>query len=67
MAQQISAELDQRRRRGGHSGQLDFKRTIRRGLETGGSFYRLSYRRKRRRRKRLVLLCDVSGSMLQFS
>lgn len=67
VAQQISAELDQRRRRGGHSGQLDFKRTIRRGLETGGSFYRLSYRRKRRRRKRLVLLCDVSGSMLQFS
>ncbi len=67
VAQQLSAELDQRRRRGGHSGQLDFKRTIRHGLETGGSFYRLSWRRRHRRRRRLVLLCDVSGSMLQFS
>lgn len=67
VARQISAELDQRRKRGGHSGQLDFKRTIRRGLETGGTFCRLSYRRRHKRRKRLVLLCDVSGSMLQFS
>lgn len=67
VAQQLSAELEKRRRRGGHSGQLDFKKTIRRGLETGGSFYRLSFRRKRHRRRRLVVLCDVSGSMLQFT
>ena len=66
VAQQLSAELS-KRRRGGHSGQLDFKKTIRRGLETGGSFYRLSFRRKRHRRRRLVVLCDVSGSMLQFT
>ena len=46
---------------------LDFRRTIRKGLETGGSFYRLRYRKKRAKRKRLVLLCDVSGSMVQFS
>ena len=48
-------------------GKLDFRRTIRKGLETGGSFYRLRYRKKRAKRKRLVLLCDVSGSMVQFS
>ena len=67
ITQQLSAELSQRRQRLGSSGKLDFKRTIRKGLETGGSFHRLSYRRKRRRRRQLVLLCDVSGSMLQFS
>ena len=67
IARQLNAELSQKRRRGGHSGKLDFKRTIRRGLETGGSFYRLSYRHKRKKRRQLVLLCDVSGSMLQFS
>ena len=67
ITQQLNAELSQRRLRGGHSGKLDFKKTIRRGLETGGSFYRLSFRRKRRRRQHLVILCDVSGSMLQFS
>lgn len=67
ITQQLSAELSRRRQKGGHSGGLDFKRTIRRGLETGGSFYRLSFRKPRRRRRTLVLLCDVSGSMLQFS
>ncbi|MBR2132065.1 MAG: VWA domain-containing protein [Oscillospiraceae bacterium] len=67
IAKQLNAELSQKRRRGGHSGKLDFKRTIRKGLETGGVFYRLSYRHKRKKRRQLVMLCDVSGSMLQFS
>ena len=67
IAQQINAELSRRRQRSGHSGKLDFKRTIRKGLETGGALCRLSFRRRHKRRRRLVLLCDVSGSMLQFS
>lgn len=67
ISRQINGELAARHNHGGHSGKLDFRRTIRKGLETGGSFYRLRYRKKRSRRKHLVLLCDVSGSMLQFS
>lgn len=67
ISQQINGELSAKRNRGGHSGKLDFRRTIRKGLETGGSFYRLRYRKKHRRKKKLVLLCDVSGSMVQFS
>ncbi len=67
VARQLNGELAAKRRAGGHSGKLDFRRTIRKGLETGGSFYRLKYRRKPVRRRSLVLLCDVSGSMMQFS
>lgn len=67
VSQQINGELTAKRDRNGHGGKLDFRRTIRKGLETGGSFYHLRYRKKRNRRKRLVLLCDVSGSMVQFS
>ncbi|MBQ7736642.1 MAG: VWA domain-containing protein [Oscillospiraceae bacterium] len=67
IARRINGELTQKRRHTGHTGALDFRRTIRKGLETGGRFYRLAYRRKRSRRKRLVVLCDVSGSMIQFS
>ena len=63
----INGELSAKRSRQGRSSKLDFRRTIRKGLETGGSLYRLKYRRKRQRRKQLVLLCDVSGSMVQFS
>lgn len=67
VSRQINGELTAKNRKSSHSGKLDFRRTIRKGLETGGSFYRLHYRKKRSRRKRLVLLCDVSGSMMQFS
>ena len=67
IAQQINAELSAKKKRGGHSSKLDFRKTIRKGLETGGSFYRLKYKKRPSRRKHLVLLCDVSGSMIQFS
>ena len=67
ITQQINAELSFKRRNRGHSGQLDFRRTIRKGLETGGSFYKLKYKKKRQHKRHLVLLCDVSGSMVQFS
>ena len=67
ISQQINGELSAKRKNRGHSGKLDFRRTIRKGLETGGSLVKLSYRKKRLRRKHIVLLCDVSGSMVQFS
>ena len=67
VAQKINGELSAKRKNIGHSTLLDFRSTIRKGLETGGSFYRLKYKKKRHRRKHLVLLCDVSASMVQFS
>ena len=67
VARQINGELSAKRKAGGHTGKLDFRKTIRKGLETGGSFYHLRYRKKRTHKKHMVLLCDVSGSMVQFS
>ena len=67
IAKQINGELSSKRKARAHGGKLDFRRTIRLGLETGGSFHRLRYRKKREHRKRLMILCDVSGSMVQFS
>ena len=67
ITRQINGELSAKRKRSGRGTKLDFRRTIRKGLETGGSLYKLKYRKKRQRRKHLVLLCDVSGSMMQFS
>ena len=67
ITRQINGELSAKKRSSGHSAKLDFRRTIRKGLETGGSFYRLKYKKKRAKKKHLVMLCDVSGSMMQFS
>ena len=67
VAQKINGELSARKRRSGHSGMLDFRKTIRLGLSSGGSLHKLRYKKKPKRKKHLVLLCDVSGSMMQFS
>lgn len=66
-ARQINSEIAARSKSSGSSRRLDFRRTIRKGLETGGSFNRLKYKKKPHRRRRMVILCDVSGSMIQFS
>lgn len=66
-ARQINTEIAARSKSSGSSRRLDFRRTIRKGLETGGSFYRLKYKKRPHRRRRMVILCDVSGSMIRFS
>ena len=67
IASQINGELTKKKNSSGQSSALDFKKTIRKGLETGGSFYRLAYKKKRSKKKQLLMLCDVSASMIQFS
>ncbi|MBR1560026.1 MAG: VWA domain-containing protein, partial [Clostridia bacterium] len=67
VTRRINGEITARRRAAGRSAALDFRRTLRAGLSTGGALCRLKYKKKHSRRKRVVMLCDVSGSMLQFS
>jgi uncharacterized protein with von Willebrand factor type A (vWA) domain len=56
-----------RRRRGHHGERLDLRATIRRSLRTGGDPVEYARRRRRVRRRRLVMLLDVSGSMEPYS
>ena len=67
LSSRISGELSKKRKGSDKGGSLDFRRTIRKGLETGGSLYRLKYKPKRKKKKQLLILCDVSASMVQFS
>lgn len=48
-------------------GRLDLRRTIRRALRTDGEPLRPAWSSSSVRPRRLVLLCDVSGSMERFS
>jgi uncharacterized protein with von Willebrand factor type A (vWA) domain len=48
-------------------GRLDVRRTVRRSLQTDGEAIRPAYVSHSRRPRRLVLLCDVSGSMERYS
>jgi len=54
----------ERRRRGET---IDLRRTMRASLRTGGDPIRLAHRRRRVVRRRLVLLCDISGSMEPYA
>jgi uncharacterized protein len=49
------------------SGLPDLRRTLRRSFRTGGEPLERSFRARRRRKRRLVLLLDVSGSMADYS
>jgi len=53
-----------RRRRGEH---VDVRATLRRSLRTGGDPVALARRRRRLRPRRVVLLCDISGSMEPYA
>jgi uncharacterized protein len=52
-----------RHERGRHGERIDMRRTLRGSLGTGGDPIRLARRRRRTVRRRLVMLCDISGSM----
>ena len=54
----------ERDRRGEH---IDLRRTLRGSLRTGGDPIRLARRRRRVVRRRIVLLCDISGSMEPYA
>ncbi|HEU4980706.1 MAG TPA: VWA domain-containing protein, partial [Solirubrobacterales bacterium] len=48
-------------------GRLDLRRTVRRALRTDGDAFHLAWTSVSPRPRRIVLLCDVSGSMERFS
>jgi uncharacterized protein with von Willebrand factor type A (vWA) domain len=57
-----------RRMRHGLRGRhVDVRRTVRASVATGGDPVRLARRRRRERPRRLVLLCDISGSMEPYA
>ena len=56
-----------RRREAAKKGRPDLRRTIRRSFRTGGEPIERHWHRRRTRRRRLILILDVSGSMAAFS
>ncbi len=61
------AAMARRRRRPNRAGKLDVRRTMRRAIATGGVPIEPAWRRRSRPRPRLLVLCDVSGSVAEFA
>jgi uncharacterized protein with von Willebrand factor type A (vWA) domain len=56
-----------RTKKGRHGEHMDMRRTLRASLRTGGDPIRLARRQRRIEPRRLVLLCDISGSMEPYT
>jgi uncharacterized protein with von Willebrand factor type A (vWA) domain len=56
-----------RARRDRHGERIDMRRTLRASMRTGGDPIRLARRRRRLVRRRIVMLCDISGSMEPYA
>ncbi|HEY2601441.1 MAG TPA: VWA domain-containing protein [Thermoleophilaceae bacterium] len=50
-----------------HGSRIDLRRTLRGSLRSGGDPVHLRHRRRRVVRRRLVMLCDISGSMEPYA
>jgi uncharacterized protein len=61
------AERRTRRLRSARAGRIDLRRSARHAIRSSGELMQLFYRRPRVRRRPLVLICDVSGSMERYS
>jgi len=59
--------LASRRAMGATYGRIDPARSLRKSLRHGGEMAQLAYKKPRPRYPNLVVLCDISGSMSQYS
>ena len=67
LAPKLASALSRRQRRAPSGGQVDLRRSMVDSVRHGGEVVRLFRRRRRVRNLRLVVLCDVSGSMDVYS
>ena len=66
LARVMAARLT-RKRRSRNQGRINLRRTTRQSLGTGGVPFNLAFRRPRPHRPELLVLCDISGSVAEFS
>lgn len=66
LARRLAARMVKKRRRN-QNAQLDFRRTMRASLSTGGVPLNLYVNKKEREKPVIVALCDVSDSCLHYS
>ena len=63
----VSTRRSRRLEPGGRRGPVDLRRSARLAIRTDGEWVRLVRRRRRLQPPRIVILCDVSGSMERYS
>ncbi len=64
---QLEPRRTRRTERATRGALLDMRRTLRQNLRNSGDIFNLARRRRRYKRRPVVVLCDISGSMERYS
>ncbi len=67
IARRVATRLSRRTRRSARGHLVDLRRTMRHSLRRGGEILEILRRERKVQKSRIVLLCDVSGSMDLYS
>jgi len=67
LSAQLALGMTRRYKKSSRAVSVDIRRTIRRNMRYGGIPINLSYRSKRKKRSRFLLICDVSASMARYA
>ncbi len=67
LARRLATRMSRRYRHSPRMARVDLRRTIRQNITKGGTLFYLKYKARRRIKPRLILFCDVSGSMSKYT
>jgi hypothetical protein len=67
IASKIATQMSRRKKRGAKGDEIDPRWTMRKSMKYGGEVIEIVSRKRRIKKTRVVLLCDVSGSMDCYS
>lgn len=67
LSRRLATRISRRYQRSKKRERLDLRRTIRQNIRYGGTMFNLKYRTKKINKPRMLLICDVSGSMAKYA
>jgi len=67
LARRLATRISRRYQKSAKIKRIDVRRSLRAGIKYGGTLLDLKYRQKKVQKPEILLLCDVSGSMIKYS
>ncbi len=67
LSRRLAARISRRYRRSKKRERLDLRRTIRQNIRYGGTMFNLRYKTRKMQKPKILLICDVSGSMAKYA
>jgi uncharacterized protein with von Willebrand factor type A (vWA) domain len=67
LTRRLATKISRRYKKSTKVKRIDVRRSLRAGIKYGGTLLELKYQQKKLQKPEIILLCDVSGSMIKYS